>query len=72
MAVTMAKKYGLKKLAIPSAGNAASALAAYSARAGIEAFIFMPKDVPRANLWNVNRTEHTSRWLMDSSATARA
>ena len=50
MAVTMAKKYGLKKLAIPSAGNAASALAAYSARAGIEAHIFMPKDVPRANL----------------------
>jgi threonine synthase len=50
MAVTMAKKYGLKKLAIPSAGNAASALAAYSARAGIEAHIFMPKDVPQANL----------------------
>ena len=50
MAVTMAKKYALKKLAIPSAGNAASALAAYSARAGIEAYIFMPKDVPRANL----------------------
>jgi threonine synthase len=50
MAVTMAKKYGLKKLAIPSAGNAASALAAYSARAEIEAHIFMPKDVPQANL----------------------
>lgn len=50
MAVTMAKEYGLEKLAIPSAGNAASALAAYSARAGIEAYIFMPKDVPRANL----------------------
>jgi threonine synthase len=50
MAVTMAKKYGLKKLAIPSAGNAASALAAYSARARIEAHIFMPKDVPKANL----------------------
>lgn len=49
-AVTMAKAYGLKKLAIPSAGNAASALAAYSAAAGIEAYIFMPKDVPQANL----------------------
>src|SRR5436309_2288393 len=49
-AVTMAKQYGLRKLAIPSAGNAASALAAYAARAGIEAYIFMPKDVPRANL----------------------
>jgi threonine synthase len=48
-AVTMAKAYGLKKLAAPSAGNAASALAAYSAAAGIEAHIFMPKDVPLAN-----------------------
>jgi len=48
-AVTMAKAYGLKKLAAPSAGNAASALAAYSAAAGIEAHIFMPKDVPMAN-----------------------
>ncbi len=48
-AVTMAKSYGLKKLAAPSAGNAASALAAYSAAAGMEAHIFMPKDVPLAN-----------------------
>ncbi len=48
-AVTMAKYYGLKKLAIPSAGNAAGALAAYAAAAGIEAHIFMPKDVPMAN-----------------------
>jgi threonine synthase len=49
-AVTMAKHYGLRKLAIPSAGNAASALAAYAAAAGIEAHIFMPQDVPQANL----------------------
>jgi threonine synthase len=48
-AVTMAKTYGLKKLAAPSAGNAGSALAAYAAAAGIEAHIFMPKDVPLAN-----------------------
>jgi threonine synthase len=48
-AVTMAKAYGLTKLAIPSAGNAASALAAYCAAAGLEAHIFMPKDVPLAN-----------------------
>src|SRR5512142_606519 len=44
-AVTMARHYRLKKLAAPSAGNAASALAAYAARAGMEAHIFMPKDV---------------------------
>ena len=48
-AVTMCREYGIKKLAIPSAGNAASALAAYCAAADIEAFIFMPKDVPIAN-----------------------
>ncbi len=48
-AVTMARHYGLKKLAAPSAGNAGGALAAYAAAAGIEAHIFMPKDVPMAN-----------------------
>ena len=48
-AVTMARAYGLKKLAAPSAGNAASALAAYAAAAGLEAHLFMPKDVPLAN-----------------------
>jgi threonine synthase len=48
-AVTMARHFGLKKLAIPSAGNAASALAAYAAAANLEAHIFMPKDVPMAN-----------------------
>jgi threonine synthase len=45
----MARHFGLKKLAIPSAGNAAGALAAYAAAAGLEAHIFMPKDVPAAN-----------------------
>ena len=49
LAVTMAKHYGLKKLAVPSAGNAAGALAAYAAAAEMEAHIFMPKDVPFAN-----------------------
>ena len=49
LAVTMARHYGLKKLAVPSAGNAAGALAAYAAAAGIESHIFMPLDVPFAN-----------------------
>ena len=49
LAVTMARHYGLTKLAVPSAGNAAGALAAYAAAAGIEAHIFMPRDVPLAN-----------------------
>ena len=49
LAVTMARHYGLQHLAVPSAGNAAGALAAYSAAAGITAHIFMPQDVPLAN-----------------------
>ena len=49
MAVTMAKHYGLRHLAVPSAGNAAGALAAYAAAAGIAAHLFMPLDVPMAN-----------------------
>ena len=48
-AVSMAVELGVKKMAIPSAGNAASALAAYAAAAGLEAHIFMPRDVPQAN-----------------------
>ncbi|MEP6756801.1 MAG: threonine synthase [Chthonomonadales bacterium] len=50
VAVAMAAQMGLKKLAVPSAGNAGGALAAYAARCGIEAHIFMPKDVPAANI----------------------
>lgn len=49
VAVSMAKQFGLKRLAIPTAGNAGGALAAYAARAGMEAFIFMPEDTPRIN-----------------------
>src|SRR6266436_3854384 len=55
-AVSMAKELGATKLAVPSAGNAAGALAAYAARAGIEAFIFMPKDTPRANVIECEQT----------------
>jgi threonine synthase len=48
-AISMCVELGIRKVAIPSAGNAASALAAYSAAAGIAARIFMPRDVPQAN-----------------------
>jgi threonine synthase len=50
VAVSMAKHLGASKLAVPSAGNAGGALAAYAARAGLEAYIFMPRDTPRANI----------------------
>jgi len=48
-AISMAAELGIRKVAIPSAGNAAGALAAYAAAAGIEAHIFMPRDVPQSN-----------------------
>lgn len=55
-AVSMAKELNATKLAVPSAGNAAGALAAYAARAGMEAHIFMPKDTPRANVIECEQT----------------
>jgi threonine synthase len=55
-AVSMAKELGAKKLAVPSAGNAAGALAAYAARAGLKSYIFMPRDTPRANVVECEQT----------------
>jgi threonine synthase len=55
-AISMAKEFGIKKVAVPSAGNAAGALAAYAARAGVEAFIFMPADTPKANIIECRQT----------------
>lgn len=49
-AISRAKELGVTKVAVPSAGNAAGAMAAYAARAGMEAYIFMPSDTPRANV----------------------
>ena len=48
MAVSMAKELGVEKVAVPSAGNAAGALSAYAAAAGMEAHIFVPEDTPKA------------------------
>ncbi|HXI93437.1 MAG TPA: threonine synthase [Blastocatellia bacterium] len=56
VAISMAKELGVEKLAVPSAGNAAGALAAYAAKAGIPAFIFMPLDTPRANIIECQQT----------------
>ncbi len=55
-AISMAKELGATKVAVPSAGNAAGALAAYAAAAGMEAFIFMPSDTPRANIVECEQT----------------
>jgi threonine synthase len=49
-AISKAKELGVQKVIIPTAGNAGGAMAAYAARAGLKAHIFMPKDTPHANI----------------------
>ncbi|MHC4218338.1 MAG: threonine synthase [Planctomycetota bacterium] len=49
VAVSMAKRFGVTRVAVPTAGNAGGALAAYAARAGMECFVFMPADTPAVN-----------------------
>ncbi|MFZ6027380.1 MAG: threonine synthase [Chloroflexota bacterium] len=49
-AISKAKELGVKRVIIPTAGNAGGAMAAYAARGGMEAYIFMPKDTPSANV----------------------
>lgn len=49
LAITMAKHFGVKRVAIPTAGNAGGAMSAYAARAGMEAYVFMPADTPVIN-----------------------
>lgn len=49
MAITMARQFGIRRVALPTAGNAGGAAAAYAARAGMEAYVFMPDDTPVIN-----------------------
>jgi len=49
VAVSMARRFGVRRVAVPSAGNAGGALAAYAARAGMECYVFMPADTPAVN-----------------------
>lgn len=51
MAITMARHFGVRRVALPSAGNAGGAAAAYAARAGMQAFVFMPQDTPVVNIY---------------------
>ncbi|MFL2756133.1 MAG: threonine synthase [Dehalococcoidia bacterium] len=55
-AVSKAYELGIRKLTMPSAGNAAGAMSSYAAKAGIEAYLYMPKDAPEANIKEVNIT----------------
>jgi threonine synthase len=49
VAVSKARELGIRRVAVPTAGNAGGALAAYAARAGMEAYVFMPEDTPAIN-----------------------
>jgi threonine synthase len=49
VAISMARELGVRRVAIPTAGNAGGSMAAYAARAGMEAYVFMPADTPRIN-----------------------
>jgi threonine synthase len=49
VAISKAKELGVKRVALPSAGNAAGAVATYGARAGLEVYVFMPEDAPKVN-----------------------
>jgi threonine synthase len=49
MAITMAREFGIRRVALPTAGNAGGAAAAYAARAGMECYVFMPDDTPVIN-----------------------
>lgn len=54
VAITMAKEFGIRRVAIPTAGNAGGAMAAYAARAGMEAYVFMPDDTPTINQYEAH------------------
>ena len=49
MAISKAHEFGIRRVAVPTAGNAGGAMAAYAARAGMEAYVFMPEDTPAIN-----------------------
>ncbi len=49
VAISMARRLGVRRVAIPTAGNAGGAMALYAARAGLEAYVFMPADTPIVN-----------------------
>lgn len=65
MAVSMAKELGITRVAMPTNGNAGAALAAYAARAGIEAFVFCPSDTPEINVREI-AAQGAEVWRVDA------
>jgi threonine synthase len=64
MAVSMAKELGVKRLAMPTNGNAGAAMAAYAARAGMDAFVFCPDDTPQVNVREI-AAQRAKVWLVN-------
>jgi threonine synthase len=64
MAVTMAHRFGIRRVAIPTNGNAGAALAAYAARAGMECFVFCPADTPEVNIREI-AAQGAKVWRID-------
>jgi threonine synthase len=64
MAVSMAKELGIKRVAMPTNGNAGAALAAYASRAGMETFVFCPDDTPTVNVREI-QAQGAQVWLVN-------
>jgi threonine synthase len=64
MAVSMAKELGVRRLAMPTNGNAGAAMAAYAARAGMESFVFCPDDTPAVNIGEI-AAQGAHVWLVN-------
>ena len=64
LAVSMAKELGLRRLAMPTNGNAGAALAAYASRAGIESVVFCPDDTPEVNISEIE-LQGSLTWRVD-------
>jgi threonine synthase len=64
MAVSMAKELGVKRLAMPTNGNAGAAMAAYGTRAGMESFVFCPADTPVVNVREI-AAQGAKVWLVN-------
>ena len=54
LAITMANHFGIETVALPTAGNAGGAAAAYAARAGMQCYVFMPQDTPIINQYEAS------------------
>ena len=72
MAVTMAKQFGIARIAMPTNGNAGAALAAYGARAGIETFVICPTETPEINVTEMRRLWRAGLCLVTARSTNAA